>query len=176
MRSHDIEIAAGEGGRFDAYVALPEAGPAPGVVIMGSVFGVDDDVRRMADGLAADGFAVAAPDLFWRGDKGPLGRSETDGARAKARGQNRAAIIEAGVKDLADTIAYLRTRPECNGRVAVIGLCYGGPYAILGPARLGCDAGISMHGTVVENYLGELDRVKAPLSLHWGDKDHACPP
>ena len=67
--------------------------------------------------------------------------------------------------------------PECNGRIAVVGLCYGGPYALLGPARLGCDAGFSFHGTAVENYLGELSNVgEVPIRLHWGDQDRVCPP
>ena len=57
-----------------------------------------------------------------------------------------------------------------------IGLCYGGPYAILGPARLGCSVGIAFHGTKVQNYLDELDGITAPIVLHWGDQDHALPP
>ncbi len=178
MAGLDIKIQATEGGDFDCYLSLPEAGSGsgPGVVIIASVFGVDGDVRAMADELAGHGFAVAAPDPFWRGDKGPMDRTEDGRRRAAARAEDREPLIDQGVRDLADTIADLKARTECNGRIAVIGLCYGGPYAILGPARLGCDAGIAFHGTKVENYLGEIDRVTVPLVLHWGDRDHAAPP
>ena len=176
MAGRDIKISASEGGEFDAYLALPEAGSGPGVVIIASVFGVDGDVRDMADTLAGHGFAVAAPDPFWRGDSGPMDRGEDGQRRAAARAKDREPIIERGVQDLADTMADLTARDQCNGRIAVIGLCYGGPYAILGPARLGCDAGIAFHGTKVQNYLGELDGVTVPLVLHWGDQDHALPP
>ena len=176
MAGQDIKISASEGGEFDAYLALPESGSGPGVVIISSVFGVDGDVRDMADTLAGHGFAVAAPDPFWRGDSGPMDRGEDGARRAAARATDREPIIERGVRDLADTMSDLVARDECNGRIAVIGLCYGGPYAILGPARLGCAAGIAFHGTKVQNYLGELDGVTVPLVLHWGDQDHACPP
>ena len=48
---------------------------------------------------------------------------------------------------MADTLTHLKTLTEFNGRAAAIGFCYGGPYAILGPKRLGYAAGISCHGT-----------------------------
>lgn len=176
MTGQDIKISASEGGVFDAYLSLPVSGSGPGVVIISSVFGVDGDVRDMADTLAGHGFAVAAPDPFWRGDSGPMDRSEVGMRRAAERAKDREPIIERGVHDLADTIAELETRDQCNGRIAVIGLCYGGPYAILGPARLGCAAGIAFHGTKVQNYLDELDGVTAPIVMHWGDQDHALPP
>lgn len=176
MSGQDIKIAAGEGGEFDCYLSLPASGTAPALVIMSAIFGVDADIRRNIDDLADHGFVGAAPDLFWRGDAGPMPRTEDGMARAAARAKDRAPLIEKGVQDLADVIADLKRRPECNGKVAVVGLCYGGPYAILGPARLGCDAGLSFHGTKVEDYLGELGGVSVPLSLHWGDRDRVAPP
>ncbi len=176
MPGQDIRISATEGGAFDAYLSLPATGSRPGVVIIASVFGVDGDVRDMADELAGHGFPVSAPDPFWRGDKGPMDRSEDGQRRAAARAKDRERVIEQGVQDLADTMADLKARPECDGRIAVIGLCYGGPYAILGPARLGCDVGIAFHGTKVQNYLDALEGVTAPLVLHWGDQDHVLPP
>ncbi len=176
MAGQDIKIPAAEGGEFDSYLSLPDGGAGPGVVIIASVFGVDGDVRDMADELAGSGFAVSAPDPFWRGDKGPMARTEDGQRRAAERAKDREPLIEQGVQDLGDTMADLKARPECNGRIAVIGLCYGGPYAILGPARLGCDAGIAFHGTKVQNYLGEIGGVHVPLVLHWGDQDHAAPP
>jgi carboxymethylenebutenolidase len=175
MTGQDIRIAATEGGDFDCYVSRPASGPAPAVIIMSSVFGVDDDVRRDIDDLAARGFIGAGPDLFWRGDGGPKPRTEEGDRQAKARAKNRAPLIEAGVGDLADVMAHLRGLPECNGKFAVLGLCYGGPFALLGPSRLGVDAGIAFHGSQMQNYLDELPKVQAPLCLHWGDQDVIAP-
>ena len=77
---------------------------------------------------------------------------------------------------MADTLAYLRTLPQFNGRAAAIGFCYGGPYAIIGPKRLGYAAGISCHGSQMLDYIGELDGVRAPVCIIWGDQDHRAPP
>ena len=60
---------------------------------------------------------------------------------------------------MVDTLAHLRTLPQFNGRAATMGFCYGGPYAILGPKRLGYDAGISCHGTRLLDYIDELEGV-----------------
>ena len=123
--------------------------------------------------FAAHGYIAAAPDLFWRTLPGPLPRSDK---RAPERSQPRLERIKAGEADMADTLAALRKLPSFNGRAAVIGFCYGGPYAILGPKRLGYAAGISCHGTNFNSFLGELDGVTAPICIIWGDQDHAAPP
>src|SRR4029077_8624568 len=95
--------------------------------------------------FAAHGYIAAAPDLFWRTIPGPLTRADSD--LTTRRGQPRAEKIKTGEADMADTLAGLQTLPGFNGRAAVMGFCYGGPYAILGPKRLGYAAGISCHGT-----------------------------
>jgi carboxymethylenebutenolidase len=77
---------------------------------------------------------------------------------------------------MADTLSHLRTLPLFNGRAAAIGFCYGGPYAILGPKRLGYAAGISCHGSQMLDYIGEIDGVRAPVCIIWGDQDHRAPP
>ena len=69
----------------------------------------------------------------------------------------------------------LRTLPQFNGRAAAMGFCYGGPFAILGPKRLGYAAGISCHGSRMEAYLDELAGVTPPVCIIWGDKDTAAP-
>ena len=77
---------------------------------------------------------------------------------------------------MADTLAHLRTLKQFNGRAAAMGFCYGGPYAILGPKRLGYAAGISCHGSRMQDYIGELDGVTAPVCIIWGDEDNQAPP
>ena len=178
MAGTDIEITATEGGAFDCYLSPADAGagPATGVILACTVNGVDDDLRATADRFAHAGFIVAAPDLFWRTDPGPTPRTEQGSARAAARAQPRAERIFAGLPDIADTAAMLRARPGHNGRIAAIGFCYGGPYAVLGQTRLGFDAGMAFHGTQLHHYLAELKLAKGPLSLHWGDEDHVAPP
>lgn len=174
MPVETIKIASRDGGAFDCYLALPAAdGPVPAIVLASAVHGVDNDLRAIADEFAGQGYIAAAPDLFWRTIPGPLPRSDS---RASERSQPRLERIKAGEADLADTLAELRKLKNFNGRAAVIGFCYGGPYAIIGPKRLGYAAGISCHGTNLISYIGELDGVTAPICIIWGDQDHAAPP
>ena len=174
MLRKDIKIRSGEGGGFDCYLAISEgSGKVPGIVLASAVHGVDQDMRAIADEFAAHGYIAAAPDLFWRSIPGPLAR---DDDRTKLRSQPRLEKIKAGEADMADTLAELRKQPRFNGRAAAMGFCYGGPYAILGPKRLGYDAGISCHGTQMLDYVKELEGVTQPVCIIWGDQDHAAPP
>src|SRR5713101_7578235 len=173
MEGKNVRVRSSEGGEFDCYLATPRAGTkVPAIVIASAVHGVNADVRAIADEFASQGFLAAAPDLFWRSIPGPLAR---DDDRTKQRSQPRLAKIKLGEPDLADMLAGLRKEPLWNGRAAVMGLCYGGPYAILGPKRLGYDAGISCHGTRMLDFIGELDGVAAPICIIWSDQDHAAP-
>ncbi len=174
MAGKHIKIRASGGGEFDCYLALPDAkGKAPAIVLASAVHGVDADIRAIADEFAAAGYIAAAPDLFWRTVPGPLGR---DDDRTKTRSQPRLQVIKAGEADMADTLAEVRKLSQFNGRAAAMGFCFGGPYAILGPKRLGYDAGISCHGTQLIDYIKELDGVTQPVCIVWGDQDHAAPP
>lgn len=174
MQRKDIRIRSREGKDFDCYLVTPEAvAKVPAIVLASAVHGVDGDIRALADEFAAHGYIAAAPDLFWRSVPGPLGR---DDDRTKTRSQPRLEKIKAGEADLADTLAEVRKLPQFNGKAATMGFCYGGPYAILGPKRLGYAAGISCHGTQMLDYIKELDGVGAPVCIIWGDQDHAAPP
>ncbi|HWI13221.1 MAG TPA: dienelactone hydrolase family protein [Burkholderiales bacterium] len=174
MRSQDIRIRASGGGEFDCYLATPDGpGKAPAVVLASAVHGVDADVRAIADVFASRGYIAAAPDLFWRSVPGPLPRGD---ARSAPRSQPRPEKIKAGEADMADTLAEVRRQPQFNGRAAAMGFCYGGPYAILGPKRLGYDIGISCHGTRMQDYIGELEGLDKPVCILWGDQDNQAPP
>ena len=173
MLKKDIKIHSSNGGEFDCYLVTPDsAGKVPAIVLASAVHGVDRDIRAIADEFASHGYLAAAPDLFWRSIPGPLSRDDN---RTKERSQPRLEKIKMGENDMADTLAEVRKQPQFNGRAAVIGFCYGGPYAILGPKRLGYDAGISCHGTSMLDYITELDGVTQPVCIIWGDQDHQAP-
>jgi carboxymethylenebutenolidase len=174
MPAKNIRIRSREGGEFDCYLATPAgAGKVPAIVLASAVHGVDQDLRALADRFASQGYIAAAPDLFWRTVPGPLGR---DDERTKTRSQPRLEKIRTGEADMADTLAEVRKLAQFNGRAAAMGFCYGGPYAILGPKRLGYDAGISCHGTQLGDFLKDLEGVSQPVCIIWGDQDHAAPP
>ena len=135
MSGQTVKIRSSEGGEFDCYLNAPKAdAPMPAIVLASAVHGVDADIRAIADEFAASGVIAAAPDLFWRTLPGPL--SHDDG-RSQQRSQPRLEKIKTGERDLVDMLAYLRTLAQFNGQAAVMGFCYGGPYAILDGLRSG---------------------------------------
>jgi carboxymethylenebutenolidase len=174
LLKNDIKIRSSEGPELDCYLVTPKTErKVPAIVLASAIHGVDQDLRAIADAFASHGYIAAAPDLFWRSVPGPLAR---DDPRSAPRGQPRLEKIKAGEQDIADVLPVLRKQPLYNGRAAVIGFCYGGPYSILGPKRLGYDAGISCHGTQMLDYIKELEGVSRPVCIIWGDQDHAAPP
>ncbi|MDH4150074.1 MAG: dienelactone hydrolase family protein [Betaproteobacteria bacterium] len=174
MAGEHVKVKSTGGGEFDCYLALPTGGPkAPAVVMASAVHGVDADVRGIADAFATAGYIAAAPDLFWRTVPGPLPR---DDKRSAERSQPRLAVVKTSEADMTDTLAMVRRLPQHNGKAAAMGFCFGGPYAVIGPKRLGYDAGIGCHSTQMKDFLDEFDGLTKPVCLIWGDQDHAAPP
>ena len=67
----DISISASDGGgEFTAYCARPASGSGPGGVVLQEIFGVNQVIRDLCDGFAANGYIAVAPDLFWRIEPG----------------------------------------------------------------------------------------------------------
>src|SRR3954471_9865309 len=65
QRYERIEAADGAG-TFDAYCAVPVSGSGPGILLFQEIFGINDNMRGLADRLAAAGYVALVPDMFWR--------------------------------------------------------------------------------------------------------------
>ena len=156
------------------YVALPPDAPAPGIVLLPPIFGVEPLIQALADRYAARGFVVVVPNQFRR-DADPEVLERTDEGRA--RGQARMQRVDPDVicDDVGATVAELRAMPECGGNVAVLGFCFGGRYAFLAAARLDVQAAAAFHPTRIGASLAEAPRLHAPLSLHCGAEDPVAP-
>src|SRR5216684_3434693 len=161
----------GRDGAFGAYVARPKASPAPAVVALQELFGVNADIRKTCDEIAEQGFLAVAPDLFWRQEPGVdlTVTSEADWQHGLRLYQ--AYDRDAGVRDVKDTVSAVAKLPGCTGRVAVLGYCLGALMAFLTAVRDGVDVGVAYHGGDTEKYLGEVDALHAPLLMHLAEED-----
>jgi carboxymethylenebutenolidase len=161
----------GRDGAFGAYVARPAARPAPAVVVLQEVFGVNADIRKTCDELAALGFIAVAPDLFWRQEPGV----DLD-VRSEADWQHGLRLYQAydrdvGARDVKDTATAGAKLPDCTGKVAVLGYCLGGLMTFLTAARYQVDAAVVYHGGDTEKYLDEVKGLNAPLLMHLAEED-----
>jgi carboxymethylenebutenolidase len=168
-----IEIAVDDGA-FQLKLAKPETVPAAAVILVPSIFGLNDETNRWLSAYSAEGFLTAVYDPFWRTDPGAL--SVTDPAD-RARAQARRDAFEAGdgVRDLQAAIDAVRALPESNGNIAVGGYCFGGRYALIAAARLDVQAAFSFHGIRMGDNLEDARNVRVPVSFHFGDDDHSTP-
>src|SRR6202051_848474 len=162
----------GHGGTFSAYIARPKSVPAPAVVVLQELFGVNADIRKQCDELAEQGYLALAPDLYWRQEPGVdlnvTSQADWDHGLRLYQAYDR----DAGVKDIKDTIDAVRNLPECNGKVALLGYCLGALMVFLTAVRChGVDAAIAYHGGDTEKYLGEVDGRNVPLLLHLAEED-----
>jgi carboxymethylenebutenolidase len=162
----------GREGAFGAYMARPKALPAPAVVVLQEVFGVNADIRKTCDELAERGFLAVAPDLFWRQEPGVDLNVTSEADWQHGLRLYGAYDRDAGVKDVEDTMNAARSLPQCDGKVAVLGYCLGALMVFLTAVRYqGVDAAVAYHGGDTEKYLGEVDRLHAPLLMHLAEED-----
>ncbi len=159
------------GGAFGAYIARPAALPAPGVVVLHEVFGVNADIRATCDELAEQGFLAVAPNLFWRQEPG-VDLSVNSEADWRHGLQLYAAYDrDRGAEDISQVLGTVSRLADCTGKVAVMGFCLGGLMAFLTAARFDADAVVAYHGGDTEKYLDEVDGLTAPLLMHLGEED-----
>lgn len=174
VRSEWIDVE-GPDGRFGAYLALPPAARGPGLLLLQEIFGVNEHIRAVAEQYALDGFVVLAPDLFWRqGPRIELGYEGADRQRANAL--KSSLEPEQTWRDLAASLAALRARPECSGRIGALGYCLGGRLAFNAAASLDVDAAVAYYGGGIQDQLSLAEQIRCPVQFHYGVLDAHIPP
>ena len=165
MAGAEITIA-GSDGEFGGYLATPEGGAGPGVVVIQEIFGVNDVMRAISDALAAEGFVALCPDLFWRQAPGLQLSDQNEAELGRAFELFAGFDFAAGVGDIATTIDHLRAEDACSGTVGAVGFCLGGLLAYLAGTRTSVDCAVGYYGVGIEQKLDEAASLAKPLMLH----------
>jgi carboxymethylenebutenolidase len=171
----ELAVETADGKTFAAYFASTGTTPAPGIIVLPPIFGVDPQMRDLVNRCAQRGYAAAVLNQFWR-DPQPQTFERTPEERPLAVARAARIDVDQLVDDIRAAIAALRARPECNGKIGVMGYCFGGRYAFLAAARLDVDVATAFHGTQIGISLADAPAVAAPLSLHFGGDDPLTPP
>ena len=171
-------ITAADGGTFAGHVAVPDSGEGPGILLLQEIFGVNDFLKAKADDLAALGYVVLCPDVFWRvepgvslpHDEAALGQAFGYMERFMADGMQQAPA------DLAAALAHLRALPEVAGRkVAAMGYCLGGRLAYELGVTADPDAVVSYYGSGIATRLDVAVQISCPTIFHFGGSDAFIP-
>lgn len=138
-------VSLGEQGGPEGYLVLPEGREARGAVLVaGEFFGVTAHLRSVCERLAGEGYAVLAPDFYWR-DTRRAGLGYDDAGRAEGRRLMTALRGEEVVADLAAAQEAVRQYAG-GGGTAVLGFSLGGHIAVLGATALPFDLVVSYYG------------------------------
>lgn len=165
-----VQITAQSNEFFDAYFTKPSKGSGPGVILLQEIFGVNESIRNIANYYAEEGYVVLAPDMFWRLDpRVELGYDP--------KSFNRAAQYykefdqKLAIQDIQSCLSYLRTLPECIGRVGALGFCLGGKLVHLAAGHTDIDCGVSYYGVGIEHELDLVNKINCPMAYHFGEND-----
>ena len=158
-------------GSFKAYIARPATVPAPAIVVIQEIFGVNTDLRDTCDELAMKGYFAISPDLFWRMEPGVDLSDQTEAEWKKGFALYTAFDYSSGVSDIAATLQMARTLPGASGKVGLMGYCLGGLMTFLATARHGADASVVFYGGNTEKHLDETRNIQNPLMMHLGEED-----
>lgn len=172
-----IDITAADGGTFKAYVVKPAHGkPAPAVVVIQEIFGINHVMREICAKLAREGYVAICPDLFWRQEPGIDITDKTEAEWARAFELFKGFDVDLGVDDIKSTLAYVRSHQSCTGKAGTLGYCLGGKLAYLMATRSDADANVSYYGVGIEGLLAEAGQINKPLLMHIAEQDKFVPP
>lgn len=174
MTSKTITVTTADGS-FSAYVARPAIEPAPTIVVIQEIFGVNAVMRGICDDLAAKGYLAVCPDLFWRIEPGIDITDKTEAEMKRAFELFGLFNVDKGVSDIAATLAAIKTDAGSNGKVGAVGFCLGGLLAALTAFRTDSVATVSYYGVGIQDVVGEAANLKHPLLLHIAGEDQFVP-
>jgi carboxymethylenebutenolidase len=151
------------------YVSAPGgAGKKPALVVIQEWWGLNDFIKAKADGFAREGYVALAVDLY----RGKV-TADPDVAHQLMRGMPE----DRAMRDLVAAVAYLRTRPDVDGkRIGSIGWCMGGGYSLaLALAEPTLAGTVLYYGRLVTDD-AKIAGLKVPLLGNFGGKDQGITP
>ena len=182
-----IEIRTPDG-VADGFLIQPEKeGRWPGVLYLTDIFGVRDASRGMASRLAAEGYAVLLPNIFYRTGKPPIfnfpfkmGDDRFVSRLNEIRGPLTPDAME---RDLSEYVDFLAKQPSVSGKAfGAVGFCFSGQLALRAAAvrsgQIGAVASFHGGGLYTDAPTSPhlvLPRVKAHLYFGHATEDHAMP-
>ena len=156
-----IDFARPDGKSVRGYLAEGAAG-GPSVVVIQEWWGLNDQIRGVADRYARAGFTALVPDLY-------RGQSTVEAEEAHHLMSNLN-FGDAASQDVRGALQFLKAR---GGKVGVTGYCMGGALTILALTMAPeADAGVVFYGFPPLEFV-DAGKIKAPMMAHWATQDGA---
>ena len=155
-----------DGQSVSGYLAEPAQGVgSPGIVVIQEWWGLNDQIKGVADKLAAAGYRALVPDLY-RG-KVALEANEAEHLMTNLN------FGDAAGQDVRGAVQHLKA--SGSAKVGVTGFCMGGALTLLAAVNVPeANAGVVWYGYPPLEYV-DASKIKAPLLAHWATDDAAFP-
>jgi len=154
-----------DGKGVQGYLAEPASSTgAPALVVIQEWWGMNEQIRGVAERLARAGYLALVPDLY-------RGKSTIDAEEAHHLMTNLN-FGDAASQDVRGAVQYLKGRA---GKVGITGFCMGGALTLLSLTMVPeADAGVVWYGHPPLEFL-DASKIKAPVMAHWAEQDNAFP-
>ncbi len=178
MQTQDLKIAV-DGSDMPSYLARPDGdAPRPAVIVLQEIFGVNAEVKRIADLFAETGYVALAINYYHRHHPDLNEPYTEEGLKAgfAAAGKVDRTTLRA---DVAAAIAWLETQSfVAHGKIATTGFCFGGTVAFLTSTLPGIAGAVCFYGMTASELPGggpapiaDAKDVRVPLLLFYAGKD-----
>jgi len=166
IKASTVEFSSPKGqGKMKGYLVRPAkaSGKLPGVLVVHENRGLNPHIEDVARRIALEGFMAFAPDALT-----PLGGYPGD--EDKARELFGKLDPEKVREDFVAAAEYLKSRPDCTGKIGVVGFCFGGGIANMLATRLpDLAAAVPFYGA--QPKAEDVAKIKAPLLIHYAEQD-----
>lgn len=165
-----ITLQAGDSA-MNVYIALPDTGRAPALIVLQEAFGVNSYMKDIARRFAEQGYVAIAPELFHRTAPAGFTASYTDFASLAEH--MKAVTLDTLEQDVQACYDWLlKDHQPNNERIGSIGFCMGGRASFVANAKLPLQAAVSFYGGgIVPNLLPLAESIHGPMLLVWGGLD-----
>jgi carboxymethylenebutenolidase len=171
--STTVRIAAADGS-MGAHLARPTtAGRHPAVVVVMEAFGLNGHIKDVANRIAAEGYAVLAPDMYYREQNAVVGYDQLPEAIRLMTSLQDDKIVA----DMAALVNYLQSQEFVRGdRIGVTGFCMGGRITFLTACKnAAIKAAAPFYGGGIGGLLDHAPKISCPMLLFYGDQDPFIP-
>jgi carboxymethylenebutenolidase len=155
---------ASNGATAHGYLALPDSGRGPGVVVIQEWWGLTTHIVDVTNRLATDGFVALAPDLY--------GGTTTHDAEEAGKLMQELPVQQAA-RDLGGAVDYLLGHEAVtSSKIGAVGFCMGGGFVLVLAAQQGdkIGAAVPFYAVLGEDY-PSFENLSAPVLGHFGEQD-----
>jgi carboxymethylenebutenolidase len=175
-----------ENQKVSSYYCAPDSDHKfPGIILIHEIWGLNDQIRDVANRLQREGYAVLAPDLFEdtpiKGLLTPALAKEAFDPKTRDQAQPKLRALFAPMQSpefaknmlmkLKACFSYLENDPQCNGNIGVSGFCFGGTYSFsLAIEEPKIKAAVPFYGGAPEPF-DKIENLRCPVLAFYGEKD-----